>query len=133
SRGEKFRADVGRADFVAAVDMMVRAALPAALFGLGGILTRYALKDDLGETAMVAVLSLVVHPTIAWVLAAQVFALPEEFVRAAVVTAAMAPGVNTYVFANMYDRAKGAAASTVLLATGASVISVSVWLLILGA
>ncbi|MBB5516454.1 hypothetical protein FHS89_002485 [Rubricella aquisinus] len=116
----------------AAVDMMVRAALPAALFGLGGILTRYSIRAQVPQVAMVSVLSLLVHPAIAYALTVYVFALPVEFVRAAVVTAAMAPGVNTYVFANMYDRAKDVAASTVLLSTAVSVLSVSMWLWILG-
>lgn len=112
----------------AAVDLMVRAALPAALFGLGAILTRYKLSAQLPQALMVSVLSLIVHPSIAWLMTVEVFDLSPEFVRSAVVTAAMAPGINAYVFANMYDRAKGVAASVVLLGTGMSVLSVSVWL-----
>lgn len=77
---------------------------------------------------MISAISLIVHPAIVFVLTALVFDLRPEFVRAAVVTSAMAPGVNTYVFANIYQRAVGAAASTVLLATALSVASVSVWL-----
>ncbi len=52
--------------------------------------------------------------------------------RSAVVTAAMAPGVNTYVFASMYARGQAQAASAVLLATALSVLTASVWLAILG-
>ena len=51
--------------------------------------------------------------------------------RSAVLTAAMAPGVNTYVFANLYGVANRVAASTVLMATAASIASVWVWLQIL--
>ena len=82
--------------------MMADAALPAALFGLGGVLTRYAIRASLAEAGMITALSLVVHPAIAYGLAPGVFDLPQAFVRAAVVTAAMAPGVNTYVFASLY-------------------------------
>jgi len=115
-----------------AVDMMAAAALPAALFGLGGMLTRYALRASLGEAGMIAGLSLFVHPAITWVLAAPVFDLPEAFLRSAVVTAAMAPGVNAYVFASLYARGQAQAASVVLLATAASVLTVSAWLTLLG-
>jgi predicted permease len=115
-----------------AVDMMADAALPAALFGLGGILTRYALRASLGEAGMIAALSLLLHPAIAYGLSVWVFELPQEFVRAAVVTAAMAPGVNAYVFANLYSRGQAQAASVVLLATAASVLTVSAWLALLG-
>ena len=75
---------------------------------------------------------LFVHPGIAFVLSDMVFGLSEGFVRGAVITAAMAPGANAFIFANMYDRAQGTAASVVLLGTVASIFSVSVWLLILG-
>jgi predicted permease len=52
--------------------------------------------------------------------------------RAAVVLAAMPTGMNGYLFAAMYNRAMGAAASTVLLATTLSVFSIGLWLWWLG-
>ena len=106
----------------AAIDMMAASALPAALFGLGGVLTRYSIRASLPEAGMISALSLLLHPLIAFVLADFVFGLPQDFVRAAVMTAAMAPGVNTYVFASMYNRAQPQAASAVLLATGLLVL-----------
>lgn len=117
---------------MSAVDMIATAALPVALFGLGGVLTRYRLRAELGEAAMATSLSLILHPFIAWVLADQVFGLAPEFVRAAVVIAAMPTGVNGYIFAAMYDRAVGTAASTVLLATTLSVLTITGWLAFLG-
>jgi predicted permease len=54
------------------------------------------------------------------------------FIKGAVITAAMAPGINVYIFANMYDRARGTAASSVLVGTVASLFSVTFWLYILG-
>lgn len=116
----------------AALDMMANAALPAALFGLGGVLTRYAVRASLAEAGMISGLSLIVHPGIAWLLAAHVFGLSDGFVRGAVMTAAMAPGVNTYVFASIYARGQAQAASAILLATSLSVLTVSGWLLLLG-
>ena len=68
---------------------------------------------------MIAVLSLRLHPAIAYGLSHWVFHLPQGFVRSAVMTAAMAPGVNSYVFASIYGRGQAQAASAVLLATGA--------------
>jgi predicted permease len=117
---------------VAAVDMVGTAALPVALFGIGGALTRYGLRADLGEAAAVAALSTLVHPAVAWVLSDLAFGLPIEAVRAAVVTAAMPVGMNGYVFAAMYDRAQGAAAGAVLLSTAAAVVTVTFWLWVLG-
>ena len=59
-------------------------------------------------------------------------ALPQESFRPAVLTAAMAPGFNAYIFANMYGRAKRVAASSVLIATAASILTAWLWLTILG-
>ncbi len=64
-------------------------------------------------------------------LATQVFRLDDAGLRSAVLTAAMAPGVNAYVFANLYGVAKRVAASTVLIATALSIGTVWAWLQIL--
>ncbi len=115
-----------------AVALFVGAAVPAALFAVGAALTRFRLRDDLALAAGVAAISLVAHPAIAYALAFGVFDLPIEFARAAVVTAAMPSGMNVYIFAAMYERAEGAAASALLLATAASLGTISFWLAILG-
>lgn len=113
-----------------ALELMIRAALPAALFGLGGILYRYRPEGDLRIIALICAVSLLLHPAIAWSVA-QLLDLSAAQMRGAVLTAAMAPGVNTYIFANIYGVAKRSAASGVLMGTGASILSVWVWLLIL--
>lgn len=117
---------------ISATEMVSRAALPTALFALGGTLSRYSIRASLGEAGMISVISLLIHPAFAYAMCTMVFDLPIEFTRSAVVTAAMAPGINAYVFANMYNRAKGAAASAVLLGTVACIFSASMWLVILG-
>ncbi|MEM8792257.1 MAG: AEC family transporter [Pseudomonadota bacterium] len=117
---------------LAAIDMIADAALPVALFGVGGVLTRYALSENLSEALMVASLSIVLHPALAWVLSAQVFALSAPFVQSAVVMAAMPTGINGYIFAALYKRAEGTAASSVLIATILSLLTIPVWLAVLG-
>lgn len=113
-----------------AVDLMARSALPAALFGLGGILCRYRPEGDATTIAYVCVISLVVHPAIVITLA-HFTDLGTDGVRSAVLTAAMAPGVNAYIFANLYGVAKRVAASSVLVATAASTVTVWAWLAVL--
>ncbi|NDV02002.1 AEC family transporter [Pseudoroseicyclus tamaricis] len=113
-----------------ALDLMVRAALPAALFGLGGILFRYRPEGDMRAILYVSAISLLVHPAVTFGLG-RWFGLDVDAFRSAVVTAAMAPGVNAYLFANMYGAARRVAASAVLVATGISILTVSGWLLLL--
>lgn len=112
------------------VDLMARAALPAALFGLGGVLVRYRPEGDLKVIAMVCAISLIVHPTLAWTLGT-IFDLDRDAFRSVILTAAMAPGINAYIFANIYGSAKRVAASAVLLSTGISILTVWIWLLLL--
>lgn len=114
-----------------AVDMMASAALPAALFGLGGTLTRYRPEGDMKTIAMIAGISLVLHPAITWGLGRGVLGLTTDQLRSAVLTASMAPGANAYVFANMYGVARRVAASSVLIATAISILTVWLWLAIL--
>ena len=113
-----------------ALDLMVRAALPAALFGLGGILYRYRPEGDLRAIGFVCGVSLIMHPAIVWGMGTAL-TLSEGAFRSAVVTAAMAPGVNAYVFANLYGRARRVAASSVLIGTALSIPSTWVWLMLL--
>ena len=115
-----------------ALEMIVRSALPIALFSLGGVLVRYGLNQKLTEVAWLCFVKLLVHPAIALFLATFVFDLSQNFTRAVVVTAAMAPGINAYIFANMYNRSKGTVASSILLGTAISILSASIWLTILG-
>jgi predicted permease len=77
-----------------ALDLLIRAALPAALFGLGGVLVRYRLEGDLRVIGLICAVSLVLHPAIVWTLG-QVTGLSTQAFRSAVLTAAMPPGVNS--------------------------------------
>ena len=71
------------------LDLMVRAALPAALFGLGGVLVSYRPEGDLRVVLYVCLVALVVHPLITRGLGLAL-SLPAEAKRSAVLTAAMA-------------------------------------------
>lgn len=111
----------------ASIDMITAVALPAALFGMGGVLYQYRPQGDIGPIIMVCAVSLIIHPAVVW-FAGQSFDLTDMQLRSAVITAAMAPGINTYVFANIYGKAKRVASTGVLLSTAFSIGSIWVWL-----
>jgi len=113
--------------FEDALSLVVRAALPAALFALGGVLFQYRPEGDMKAIAMVCAFALMVHPALVWTFGTAL-ELPRDAFRSGVLTAAMAPGFNAYIFANMYGRARRVAASSVLIATGSSLFSVWLWL-----
>lgn len=112
----------------AGINLLASAAIPTALFGLGGVLVRYRPEGDKLTIAMVCAISLVLHPAITYALGRFVFALDTAALRSSVLTAAMAPGVNAYLFAALYGVAMRVAASSVLLATAASILTIWGWL-----
>ncbi|WP_370300608.1 AEC family transporter [Pseudooceanicola sp.] len=114
-----------------ALQLIIRAALPCALFALGGVLVQYRPEGDLRAITFVCAISLLLHPTLVW-LFGTALAVPQDLFRSAIMNSAMPPGFNAYIFANLYGRAKRVAASSVLTATGASVLTVWLWLIALG-
>jgi malonate transporter len=114
----------------AALQLLIQAALPTALFALGGVLVQYRPEGDLRTIGFVCVTALMVHPSIVWIMGGSL-GVKQDLFRSGVLNAAMAPGFNAYIFANLYGRAKRVAASSVLIATAASVITVWFWLLML--
>ncbi|GAA6163829.1 AEC family transporter [Pelagimonas sp. KU-00592-HH] len=109
------------------VNLMATAALPAALFGMGGVLFRYRPEGDLRTIAYCCIVSLVLHPAIVYTLGT-FNALGVDGLRSAVLTASMAPGINAYLFANLYGRGQRTAASTVLVGTAISILTIWLWL-----
>ena len=114
-----------------ALGLITRAALPGALFALGGVLVKYKPEGDLRTIAYVCCISLMLHPSLVWVFGKST-GLPQDLFRSGVLNAAMAPGFNAYIFANMYGRAKRVAASAVLIGTASSILTVWLWLTLLG-
>jgi predicted permease len=110
-----------------AIGLMVQTALPVALFGMGGVLVRYRPEGDLKVIAMVCACALVLHPSVVWLMGRSL-SISDAGFRSAVLTASMAPGINTYVFASMYGKARRVAASSVLLGTVLSIGTVWLWL-----
>lgn len=116
--------------FTDAIDIIGRAALPAALFGLGGVLFRYRPEGDMRVIAFVCIISLGLHPLMVYTLGTT-GNLSTDALRSGLITAAVAPGANAYIFANMYGAAKRVAASSVLFGTALSVITTTLWITLL--
>lgn len=114
----------------AATDMLGKAGLPTALFGLGGVLYRYKPEGDMGVIALIVSVSLFLHPVATYGLGL-LFQLDVASLRSATVTAAMPPGANAYLFAHLYATGRRANASAVLIATALSIATAWFWLQIL--
>jgi len=115
-----------------AVELMARASLPAALFGLGAILVTYKISSNKKEIMSITLNKLIIHPLVAFIVGRYGFQLSADILKVIVIMAAMPPGINAFVFANMYQRAENIAAASVLFATALSIVSISIWLVLIG-
>jgi predicted permease len=118
------------APVASSLDLIARAAIPTALFALGGILLRYRPEGDLRTILFIVAISLVLHPALVRSFG-ELLALPRDGLRSAVITASVAPGVNASLFADLYGRARRVAASAVLIGTAATLLSATFWILVL--
>ena len=105
---------------------------PNLVFALGAILLVPLLIPSAPMKRLNSLLFFVIYPIIAYVLMIWVLKVPLEIARYGILLSAMPPGVNIYVFASYYNRGVNVAANTILIATIASAVTVSVWLYILG-
>ena len=113
------------------LSIMKEAALPTALFALGGVLYQYRPEGDNLTIGFVIFVSIILHPALVY-FASISLSLTLDQIRSAVITAAMAPGINAFLFASTYKKAQPVVASSILLGTIATVCSASIWIIILG-
>jgi len=114
-----------------ALEMIRVSAIPVALIGIGIALNRYKISTKIPETLMVTILALGFHPAIAFALSHYVLGLEIIFVQAAVLLAAMPPGMNIYIFANLYNRALGLSASVLVITNFISIFTIPLWLILI--
>ncbi|MCE9651106.1 MAG: AEC family transporter [Parvibaculum sp.] len=110
------------------VEMVSLTAIPCALFVLGGTLTRYHIRRSIGAASMAVTMKLVVHPALVFALTHYVFGLDKLWVAVATVLAGMPTGVYSSILANRYQAAPGAASSAVVMATGTSIVTLTLLL-----
>jgi predicted permease len=108
--------------------LLASAAVPCALFALGGVLVRYRVGGDLQQAMAASMLKLAVHPLLAWVLANQVFGLSGAWTWVVVMLAAMPFEAAADGRSRRAVTGAEAAGSTVALSSLLAVFSV--WVLI---
>jgi hypothetical protein len=105
------------------IDLLAGAATPAALFSLGATLAGFRLAGDLGESLVVVAIKLFVLPVVVWLFATRAFHLGTLDTAVAVTCAALPTGANAFILAQRYDLYVARAASSVLISTALSVVT----------
>ena len=109
------------------------AAAPCALFAMGAALPQYRIAGNVLESSLVTILKLAVHPLLVWLLATYVFTVDPLHLQVAVLLAATPVGANVYLLAARYNVGTATATTSVFLTTAASLITLSVVLLLITA
>ena len=118
--------------FQVPVSMISESAIPSALFGLGGILAQYKPEGDIKLILVVCIITLIFHPLWVWIFSTQIFMLPKELIQSGVLTAAMPPGLNAFIFASIYQKGRKIAASSALCGTIFSIATASLAIYLVG-
>jgi hypothetical protein len=111
------------------VELLAGAAAPAALVALGGSLAAFRVAGQLRQSAVLVAAKAFLHPLLAWALATLLFDLEPLAVAVVTIVAAMPTGATVFVMAREYDSAVPTASTTVLLATGVSVLTLAALLI----
>ena len=114
-----------------ALNFISAGAVPIALFGLGGVIVKYKLSQNMKKVAFISIFSLLIHPLLTFTIGKFGFGLPIEILQSIIITAAMAPGINAFIFASIYEKEMDVAAASILVCTPLSIFATSVWITIL--
>lgn len=107
------------------LEYLSQAAAPCALFAMGVTLALRPLKRVPTEMAPIAVLKLIVHPLLCYVVLSWVGNFSEVWVFSAVLLAALPTATNVFVIAQQYGVWVERASASVLLTTCISVVTVT--------
>jgi len=102
--------------------------IPISLFTMGGVLYYYRVSKDYKIPALIISTSLLIQPSVVYLLGSQFSNIDINYLRNAVIMAAMAPGLNAYFFANMYGECRDVVATTILTSTVLTVFSSTLWI-----
>ncbi len=102
--------------------------IPISLFTMGGVLYHYRVSKSYKIPAAIIATSLLIQPAVVYFLGSQFSNIEIEYLRNAVIMAAMAPGLNAYFFANMYGECRDVVATTILASTVLTVFSSTLWI-----
>ncbi len=114
-----------------AIEIFIVSSIPLALFSLGGVLYKYKISNNLKISFFLIFISLLIHPLIVFILGTYSYSIDRKILANGVIMSAMAPGLNAYFFANMYDAGKETIASTIFIGTIITIFSATAWIYIL--
>ena len=105
------------------LELVGQSAIPLSLIVLGMGLAEYGLRDGWREALGITAMKLLVQPLAVWALA-WLLDLPPTETQAVVLMAALAVGINVYLMAREFDTMQAPVATSLVLSTALSAITV---------
>jgi hypothetical protein len=105
------------------LDLLGASAVPLSLITLGMGLAEYGVRNGWREAVAITSVKLIVQPLVVWVLAWSI-GLPPIETQAIVLMAALAVGVNVYLMAREFDTMQAPVATSMVLSTALSALTV---------
>jgi predicted permease len=112
--------------------LLAAAAGPCALFAIGLFVSQLSIREGLRSSWPSTALKLVLHPLLMAALAFYVLPMDAFWAKIAVVCAALPLGATAFVLAQRYRMLEAETSTGAVLSTGASVLTVSAVMALLG-
>ncbi|WP_174803051.1 AEC family transporter [Martelella limonii] len=119
------------APLAAIISMLAGIAAPVALVSIGMTLAQYKVAGNAGLFSAITVIKLALLPGLVYALS-HLFGLPQPVMAGLVLGASCPAGVNAFLLADQFGTGRNIAASTITLTTILGVVTVSLWVLLLG-
>jgi hypothetical protein len=114
------------------LELLSRAAIPAALMALGAGLNRYRIHGEIPMALVLTGMKLLVLPGLVWLLTFFVLDLDILWAQTAVLLSCMPVGITVYVFSMRYRCCENLVATAIALSCMLSVFSISFYAFLLG-
>ncbi|WP_144394001.1 AEC family transporter [Pleionea sediminis] len=114
------------------IELLKAAALPSALIVLGCTLSKYKMTEALTPIFTVSLLKLIILPLLIGLSAHYLFNLENKYLIILVIMSASPVGINVFMYAASDSDNSPILASTILVSTLLSLITIPLWLLLLG-
>ena len=105
------------------LSLLGQSAVPLSLIVLGMGLAEYGIRSGWREATAITAIKLVAQPLVVWALA-QLLGLPPVETQAVVLLAALAVGINVYLMAREFGALQGPVATSMVMTTALSALTV---------
>lgn len=112
-------------------ELLRPSAIPASLFALGAGLHRYHIRGAIGAASVIVLLKLLLMPWLTWWVL-RWLEVDLLWARTAVMLSAMPVGISVYVFSRRYQSCETAVATSIVLASLGTVLSITLFVWLMG-